>query len=54
MAYQSFEDAELRTQIGIACDIGVILESDKDKLIAEAKSVFKMLHALIKSLKLKP
>jgi four helix bundle protein len=44
--------AELRTQIAIACDIGFILESDKDQLIAEAKSVSKMLHALIKSLKL--
>ena len=45
--------AELITQLAIACDIGVILESDKTKLIAEAKSISKMLHGLIKSLKLK-
>jgi len=43
--------AELRTQIAIACDIGIILESDKTKLIGEVKSISKMLHALIKSLK---
>ena len=45
--------AELRTQIAIACDIGIIRESDRNKLIAETKSISKMLHALIKSLKLK-
>ncbi len=45
--------AELRTQLAIACDIGIIEESDKSKLIDEAKSISKMLHALIKSLKLK-
>ena len=43
--------AELRTQIAIACDIGIIQESDKLELIAETKSISKMLHALIKSLK---
>ncbi len=43
--------AELRTQIAIACDIGVIRESDKNELIAEARSISKMLHALVKSLK---
>jgi four helix bundle protein len=46
--------AELRTQIAIAYDIGIIQESDKKEFIAEAKSISKMLHALIKSLKLKP
>ncbi len=45
--------AELRTQIAIACDIGIISESYKSELIAEAKSISKMLHALVKSLKLK-
>ena len=45
--------AELRTQIAIACDIGIIEEPDKNELIAEAKSISKMLHALIKSLKTK-
>ena len=45
--------AELRTQLAIACDIGVLSASDKNKLIAEAKSISKMLHTLIKSLKLK-
>ena len=45
--------AELRSQIAIAFDIGVIRESDKNELIAEARSISKMLHALIKSLKLK-
>ena len=45
--------AELRTQIAIACDIGIIQQSDKMELIAETKSISKMLHALIKSLKLK-
>jgi len=45
--------AELRTQIAIACDIGIILESDKTKLNGEVKSISKMLHALIKSMKLK-
>jgi four helix bundle protein len=45
--------AELRTQITIACDIGIISDSNKIELIDEAKSVSKMLHALIKSLKLK-
>jgi len=45
--------AELRTQIAIACDTGIIQESDKNELIDEAKSISKMLHALIKSLKLK-
>ena len=42
---------ELRTQLAIACDIGVLSASDKNKLIAEAKGISKMLHALIKSLK---
>ena len=45
--------AELRTQIAIACDIGIIEESDKNELIDETTSISKMLHALIKSLKLK-
>lgn len=43
--------AELRTQITIACDIGIIQESDKNELIVETKRISKMLHALIKSLK---
>ena len=43
--------AELRTQIAIACDIGIIQKSDKSELIAETTSVSKMLHALITSLK---
>ncbi|MFC1876476.1 four helix bundle protein [Thermodesulfobacteriota bacterium] len=45
--------AESRTQIAIACDIGIIQESDKNEIIAETKSISKMLHALIKSMKLK-
>jgi len=45
--------AELRTQIAIAGEIGIIQESDKNELIAETRSISKMLHALIKSLKLK-
>jgi four helix bundle protein len=45
--------AELRTQIAIAHDIGIIKEPDKNKFIAETISISKMLHALIKSLKTK-
>ena len=45
--------AELRTQIAIACDIGIIQESDKNELIGETKSISKMLQVLIKSMKLK-
>lgn len=45
--------AELRTQLMIAGDIGVLSESVKNELMMEAESISKMLHALIKSLKLK-
>jgi len=45
--------AELRTQLLIACDIGVISESVQKELMMEAESISKMLHALIKSLKIK-
>ena len=46
--------AELRTQLLIARDIGVMEESIQQELLSEAASISKMLHALIRSLKTKP
>ncbi len=44
--------AELRTQIDIAAEIGSILPAKQaNELIAELKSLSKMLHGLIRSLK---
>ena len=43
--------AELRTQLLIACDIGIISKSVQQELLLEAESISKMLHSLIKSLK---
>ena len=45
--------AELRTQVYIAQQIGVISHEIKNELIEELKIISSMLHALIKSLKLK-
>ncbi|OPX35747.1 MAG: four helix bundle protein [Desulfobacteraceae bacterium 4484_190.2] len=45
--------AELRTQVYIAQQIGVISHEIKNELIKELKIISSMLHALIKSLKLK-
>ena len=54
MAYQSYEDLEVwQKAYKLSVRIYRLLESDKIELIAETKSISKMLHALIKSLKLK-
>lgn len=45
--------AELRTQVYVAQQIGVISYEIKNELIEELKIISSMLHALIKSLKLK-
>ena len=45
--------AELRTQVYIAQQIGVINPGTKNELVEELKIISSMLHALIKSLKLK-
>jgi four helix bundle protein len=42
---------ELRTQVYIACRIQVISDQIQKKLTSELKSISKMIHALIKSLK---
>lgn len=46
--------AELRTQIGIASQIGVLKSETSQELINELKSISAMLHGLIKTLKSKP
>jgi four helix bundle protein len=43
--------AELRTQVYIAVEIGVIPKNDADPLIEELKSVSRMLQALASSIK---
>ncbi|MDZ7579487.1 MAG: four helix bundle protein [Deltaproteobacteria bacterium] len=43
--------AELRTQVYIACRIQLISEQIQKQLTNELKSISKMIHALIKSLK---
>jgi len=45
--------AELRTQVYIAQQIAVINQNTKNELIEDLKITSSMLHALIKSLKLK-
>ena len=45
--------AELRTQIYIAHDIGIISIAKKEELVKEVISISKMLHALINAVKLK-
>ena len=45
--------AELRTQVYIAQQVGVINPETKNELAEELKIISSMLHALIKSLKLK-
>ena len=45
--------AELRTQVYIACRIGTISGQLEKELVVELKSMSSMLHALVKSLKLK-
>jgi four helix bundle protein len=45
--------AELRTQVYIACKIGLIQEPIQKELASELKSLSSMIHGLIKSLKLK-
>jgi four helix bundle protein len=45
--------AELRTQVYIACKIGVIQEPIQKDLTNELKNISSMIHGLIKSLKLK-
>ena len=42
--------AELRTQVYIACRIGLITDRAQKEITDELKSISKMLHALIKSL----
>ena len=43
--------AELRTQVYIANQVGVLKDAEKHELVAELKVISSMLHALIKSLK---
>jgi len=43
--------AELRTQIYISREVGIVSDSDAKELIQELKSISKMLQALHKSLK---
>ena len=43
--------AELRTQVYIACRIGIILDQLEKELVDELKSLSSMIHGLIKSLK---
>ncbi|MGA9262506.1 MAG: four helix bundle protein [Desulfobacterales bacterium] len=45
--------AELRTQVYIACRIQLISDQTQKQLTNELKSISKMIHALIKSLKAK-
>jgi four helix bundle protein len=45
--------AELRTQVYIACKIGLIQEPTQKELTSELKSLSSMIHGLIRSLKLK-
>ena len=45
--------AELRTQIYIARRIEILSNQVETELVSELKSISRMLHALIKSLKLK-
>jgi len=45
--------AELRTQVYIACKIGLIQEPIQKELTSELKSLSSMIHGLIKSLKRK-
>ncbi len=46
--------AELRTQVNIACQIGMLKPETSQELINELKSISSMLHGLIKTLKPKP
>ncbi len=43
--------AELRTQVYIAANVGILRETDRKELSEELKSISSMLHALIVSLK---
>lgn len=43
--------AELRTQVYIANQVGILQDAERDELVAELKVISSMLHALIKSLK---
>ena len=45
--------AELRTQVYIAQQIAVINQKTKNELVEDLKTISSMLHALVKSLKLK-
>ncbi len=45
--------AELRTQVYIACKVGVIQKPGQEELTNELKNISSMIHSLIKSLKLK-
>lgn len=46
--------AELRTQVYIACKVGILNDEVQKEFAEELKSVSSMLHALIKSLKNTP
>ena len=43
--------AEVRTQIIIACRVGYLEKTMANEMLARAKSISRMLHGLIKSLK---
>jgi four helix bundle protein len=45
--------AELRTQIYIACRVGIITDEIQKNLTSELKSIASMTHGLIKSIKAK-
>ena len=45
--------AELRTQIYIACRVGILSEQEQDQIADELKRIFSMIHGLIKSIKRK-
>ena len=43
--------AELRTQIYIACRVGILSEQEQDQIADELKRISSMIHGLIKSIK---
>ena len=42
--------AELRTQIYIACRVGILSEQEQDQIVDELKRISSMIHGLIKSI----
>lgn len=43
--------AELRTQIYIACRVGILSEQKQEQIVDELKRISSMIHGLIKSIK---